>query len=313
MASALLLAPLLVAQLPAWIDRAPLPAPRQEVAVAFARGEVFVLGGMNNTTIGLPTVDAYDPGSDSWRPIGDLPIAVHHPMAAVVDDRLFLIGGQQGISFTPVDDLWEYDFGADQWMPRAPMPAPRGAGAAAVWDGRIYVAAGESSGGGSVTTFEVYDPVADQWSPLPDHSNARNHCGAAAVNGRIILVGGRRGSTLIRQTEIFDIASGQWSSGAPIPTGRGGIGVVEVLDRVVVLGGEGNPARPDGLFEEVEYYDPASDRWFSTIPMARPRHGIGAVSAVDPVTRRGAILIPGGANVQGLGAVTTNDALIFSY
>jgi hypothetical protein len=69
-----------------------------------------------------------------------------------------------------------------------------------------------------------------------------------------------------------------------------------------VFGGEGNAAAPSGNFPQVELYDPRADRWEALAPMPTPRHGIGA-AAFD-----GRIFVPGGATVQGFGAVNVHEA-----
>ncbi|TAH34962.1 MAG: kelch-like protein [Planctomycetota bacterium] len=292
-----------------WFARAPLPAPRQEVGVAAARGEVFVAGGITNTTSGVPTVEAYDPRSNSWRSVADLPIAVHHTGLAGVGNRLFCIGGLRPGGFGPTDQVFEYDFGQDLWTPRAPMPTRRGATGIAVWNGIVYVAGGTGVSG-SVTAFEAYDPATNTWTVLPDFSVARNHLAAGAVAGRIVVLAGRD-SGLVPQTEVFDVATGTWSFGAPIPTPRGGCGGATVGDRIFVIGGEGNPNTPTGVFDDVEAYDLLSDTWSTFTPMRTPRHGIGAVGQLDNRRNLGFVLVPGGATQQGFGPSAANEVFVF--
>ena len=55
---------------------------------------------------------------------------------------------------------------------------------------------------------------------------------------------------------------------------------------------------------QTELYDPRSNTWTSLAAMLSPRHGIGA-AAIGP-----RIYVPGGASVQGFGAVSTNDAFL---
>ena len=67
------------------------------------------------------------------------------------------------------------------------------------------------------------------------------------------------------------------------------------------LGGEGNAASQSGVFPQVEAYDARADRWESLAPMPTPRHGIGAAVVGDR------IWVPGGATLQGFGAVPTHE------
>ena len=77
---------------------------------------------------------------------------------------------------------------------RRRRPGARSAGTAIVHDGLIYVAGGRPPRGHD---FAVYDPAADAWEVLPDLPSQRNHIIGAAIDGRIHVVGGRRGDGLI--------------------------------------------------------------------------------------------------------------------
>jgi hypothetical protein len=58
------------------------------------------------------------------------------------------------------------------------------------------------------------------------------------------------------------------------------------------------------VFDQVEAYDLAADRWRVLDPMVTPRHGMWA-AAVD-----GRIYVPGGATRQAFGAVDTHEILV---
>ncbi|HEV2079545.1 MAG TPA: kelch repeat-containing protein [Allosphingosinicella sp.] len=80
-----------------WSKGAPLPAPRGGVTGAVHAGCMFVFGGEGERThvLGLtPNTYGYDPRSDRWTKLRDLPIAVHGLKgSAVIGGRIFLPGG----------------------------------------------------------------------------------------------------------------------------------------------------------------------------------------------------------------------------
>lgn len=80
-----------------WTRGAPLPAPTAGITGGAVGGCMFVFGGEGERThvLGLtPTTYGYDPRSDRWTRLPDLPIAVHGLKgSAVVGDRIFLPGG----------------------------------------------------------------------------------------------------------------------------------------------------------------------------------------------------------------------------
>jgi N-acetylneuraminic acid mutarotase len=104
-------APIDIAAPGTWTTLAPLPTPRQEVAVAGLRGQVWVIGGFGSTAEPTATVESYDPTTNTWTTRAPLPEPVHHAAAVVVGERLFVVGGYTGGRFkwTPLGTTFEYD------------------------------------------------------------------------------------------------------------------------------------------------------------------------------------------------------------
>lgn len=282
-----------------WETLAPIPVAVQEVGVAEVGGYVYVVGGFNAAGQSVNTVWRYDAGANAWQSVPDLPAPapLNHVAAAGVDGRLYVIGGLRQ-NFTGVDTVYMYDPLVHQWTTRAPMPTARGAMGVAVIDGKIYAAGGFP--GARANDFAVYDPVANSWTTLPNMPTGRDHLAAAAVRGKFYAISGRRVGVL-GQVEEFDPVLGEWRGRASIPTPRGGIAGAVVHDRVYVFGGEGNPNNALGIFDDVEEYDPAHDRWRVLAPMPLARHGIGAAVV------GGRIHVPAGGPRQGFSTTTHHD------
>ncbi|MBI3090484.1 MAG: hypothetical protein HYY96_07425 [Candidatus Tectomicrobia bacterium] len=272
-----------------WSLGAPLPTPRQEVAVAALGGFVYVLGGIDAERRSVATVERYDPVRNIWELLAPLPAPRHHAAAAAVDGVLYVAGGFATLAFDAVASVYAFDPQRGAWSERAPLPTPRGAAAAAVIDNQLYVAGGFRNG--SVAEAARYDPVADRWESLPPMPTARDHLAAAAIEGRLYAAGGRDNTPALNlgTLEVYDPASGRWSSGSPMPTPRSGIAAAALGGRLYVFGGESLAA----TFAENEAYDPASDSWSQAPALPTPRHGIGA-ALLD-----GRIYIPGGGVLAG--------------
>lgn len=289
-----------------WASLAPLPGPRQETAVVALGGEAFVIGGIVDNFEIVTTVEAYDPLDDAWRSLAPLPRALHHADAAVVDGQLVVAGGLTGLNFAGNQRVSLYDAAADVWREGAPLPVgtERGGGAVAVWDGALYLAGGYSDGSAR-REFSRYLASDDRWEALPSLPAPRDHVLAFAHDARIFVVGGREGpiETHVADVAIFDIATETWSEGAPMPTSRAGAaGALGPDGRFYVVGGEGYGAETSGVFPHTEAYDPVADTWERLEPMRTPRHGMGA-TFLD-----GALIVPGGAQVEGFGATDVNES-----
>jgi N-acetylneuraminic acid mutarotase len=272
---------------------------RQESAVAAVGGLVYVIGGFSSTAEPLDTVEAYDPANDEWRTVAPLPIAIQQPAAAVVDGRLFVVGGYTGgrVRWTPLGTVFEYEPAHNTWRGRAQMPSPRGGLALAALGGRLYALGGAAD---RVTNaHEVYDVAADRWTTANGMPTARDHLAAVGFEGRVWAMGGREAflRTQYANVEIYDPATDSWRTGAPLPSARGGLAAAALGDRIFVFGGE-TPLR---IWNATEMYDRSINTWVAKAPMPTARHGIGA-AVVD-----GRIYVPGGARQPGYAATDVNE------
>jgi N-acetylneuraminic acid mutarotase len=290
----------------AWEERAPLlGGPRQEVAVVAAADRVWVLGGLVGTET-LARVEAYDPMSDRWEPRPDLPIAMHHPNAVAVGDRIVVAGFLRGTQFATDGNVFVFDIEEQIWQLGTAMPpgSERGASATAEIDGLVYVVGGRREGV-AVGDAWTYQPDGETWTRIADLPEARDHMVAGVIDGRLYVVGGRDGSNISAHTDrvdVYDPSTDAWSSAAPMPTSRGGMAAGVLGGLLFVAGGEGNASAPSGVFDVLEAYDPLADIWFSLPPMPVPRHGTGG-AVLD-----GVFFVPGGADVEGGGAVDAHEA-----
>jgi len=286
-----------------WVGLAALEPARQEIGVAALAGKLYVIGGIlaNRSTTGRGA--RYDPASGGWEEIDPLPggAQLHHVGAAALDGRVWAVGGLDA-SFRGVATLFAFDPSTGAWQRHADLLRARGAMGVAALSGRIYAAGGQT-GGTSFRDLEAYDPIDDRWEPLPAMPTARNHLAAAALDGRFWAISGRAAG-LRAELESYDPARGEWSSHAAIPTARGGLAAAVAAGKIFAFGGEGNSARADGIFPQVEAFDPSTGRWEPRPEMAIPRHGIGA-AAID-----GRIHIPGGAPIEGFATTSAHDAFV---
>ncbi len=269
----------------------------QETGVVALDGKIYVVGG-------LPTsnqVLIYDVELDEWSEGPNLPTGVHHANLAVVDGTIYVVGALRP-SFDPMGNVWSWTPGDDAWRDGTPMPggSERGASAVGVVDGLIVVAGGVTSP--SVNEVSIYDPVTEEWDvDQPELPLRMDHGTGQTVDGVFYVIGGRTDGTITSVVHAF--VDGEWEERAPLPTARGGIGSGVVDGKIIVVGGEGNNAVASGVFDEVEMYDPATDEWTSLASMRTPRHGMGAAGVGD------SLYVPGGATVEGIGAVDTHEVL----
>jgi N-acetylneuraminic acid mutarotase len=179
----------------AWNTLAPIPTERIVPGTGVIGGILYVVGGQNYTTGvdangNLNTLEAYDPGTDTWTTKAPMPTARAYVGTAVYDNKLYVLGGMnstQGI----LNTVEVYDPQNDSWTTAAPMPTAEYGFNVAVVNGMFYLLDGVDSSDNFVSAVAVYNPAADTWSTLSPASVDTRYVGAAGViNGTVYAVGG---------------------------------------------------------------------------------------------------------------------------
>jgi N-acetylneuraminic acid mutarotase len=235
-----------------WTKKKPMALPSHHVAITAYRGKIYAFGGFVLPQSGPPTWVAvnnaweYDPAADTWKALAPMPTKRGSPVAAVVGDKIYVIGGATA------------------------LPGAKDEG---ITGARPQI---------SVGTVEEYDPAANTWRSRNPMPTARNHAAVGAVNGKIYVIGGRVGaafitaaSSNISTVEEYDPATDQWGpTRSRMPTARSATAYGVYNGRIYVAGGEYQDARMAAAYRAVEAYDPAADTWTEMPAMPVQRHGL---------------------------------------
>lgn len=243
-----------------WHPAAPLPRPLHHAAAASVGGRLFVLGGFapSLTSVWNP-VDAvfeYLPAENRWLPRRPMPTPRGALAAAVLDGKIFAIGGYDGRRSLAVVEVYDPD--TDAWRPGASLSAPRDHLAAAAVGGRIYAVGGrvDLDYRRNLAVVEAYDPGSGRWREVKPLPTPRSGIAAAVLEGMVVVVGGESGQGTFRETEAYWPKTGAWVSLPPLPTARHGLAAAVVGGRLyALLGG----TRPGGSYSRVnEVFVPAT-------------------------------------------------------
>lgn len=214
--------------------------------------------------------------TSDWETLTPMPTARWNASASVVDDILYVVGGQ---SSGPLAVIEGYDSSTDTWTEKTAMPTPRAFVATGVVDDILYAVGGLQEFSGippSLTTVEAYDPSTDTWSTLAPLPEPRHSFGIGVVNGKLYAMGGgvhEGGGCATSKNDIweYDPSINIWAEKAPMPTARFGLGVGVIDGIIYAVGGELSPygdcASPTGVLQA---YDPATDTWTTKTPMPVP-------------------------------------------
>ncbi|GJL63474.1 MAG: hypothetical protein NPIRA04_21280 [Nitrospirales bacterium] len=300
-----------------WEEGPSIPEGAEEVVGTAVGDAMLVYGGLGPGYTPRGLFWLFDTSQETWTELPSTPTPVHHPALVTVGNKVYLMGGfgrPDEMSWKPVAQAWVFDMDTRKWSSLKPLPTARGALTAAVVDSKIYVIGGVTLPDNAdfagltfnratkqLTVNEVYDTETNTWTQAAPIPTQRNHMGAATIDGKVYVIGGRIGSgfvlmsTNIGVNEVYDPATDTWEPRAMLPTPRSGVGVVALKGKIHVLGGEEWSHNRAGVFRQHEAYDPKTNRWHLLPNMRFPRHGL-AVGVVN-----GKIYAVSGANLAGGG------------
>ena len=250
-----------------WAKKQPMALASHHVAFAEHRGKIYAFGGFVLPASGpaawTPIDNAweYDPIADTWRGLAPMPTKRGSPVAAVVGDRIYVIGGatvplnSKEVSIHParphrsVGTVEEYDPAANTWRERTPMPTPRNHATGGAVNNKVYVIGGRVGGAfitgaaNNVDIVEEYDPATDSWALVRARMPTPRSAMASGVYvGRIYVTGGEgqdnRMMATFRALEAFDPASGTWSILPSLPVSRHGLAGAVVGNRLHMVSGD---------------------------------------------------------------------------
>jgi len=206
--------------------------------------------------------------SDSWISKADMPTARRNLAAAVLDGRIYVIGGAPGNS-GGLSTVEVYDPATDTWTTILPMPTPRAGMGIGVVNGKIYAIGGMTMPNGSFNTVEEYDPATDKWTRKADMPTRRFGLSTSVVNGKIYAIGGQ-GSwpNVISKVEEYDPATDTWSEKRPMQTARAHLSTSVVNGKIYAIGGVLEYPEIASIVEE---YDPVANTWRKKADMPTAR------------------------------------------
>ena len=160
---------------PQWREAAPLAVGRNHIAGVALDGKIYAVGGQLNdaaAAIFLKNFDVYDPVTDEWNRLPDLPTPRSHFTASTLVDegRIILVAGQTR-HLTALTNVTAYDVNTNQWIELTPLPAERSAPVAAVIGSELYVSGG----------WERPEPRREMWSAVLSGPEAEAGTSASTI------------------------------------------------------------------------------------------------------------------------------------
>ncbi|MFG2480871.1 Kelch repeat-containing protein [Streptomyces fagopyri] len=235
-----------------WQRLANMPKGLEKPGVEAVGGEIYVIGGWDNTGNASTEVYRYDPKHDSWSSVASLPAGGVAGGTAVLGGRLYVVAGCGGNCFPASQATYVYDPRADVWSQVADYPITDSWLSCAGIDGRVVCAGGtDPVSREERTATYALDPATGAWTARADLPYPNWAMASASSGGRLQLVGGVSGGQLTNQAEEYDPATDSWSalptSNALVYRGSGACGMY-------VVGGAGGGSGPVNGVEQLPGY-----------------------------------------------------------
>jgi N-acetylneuraminic acid mutarotase len=292
-----------------WSGGPAMPVGRTEAGSAIADGKLFVFGGYSGSWRPSSRSDVYNPQTNTWSQIADLPKPVNHIGTAVDGKNIYIAGGY--VAKNPVGqifatkDVWKYNIDTNSWSPMPALPLARASGGLAVVDGKLHFFGGADinrQDKGNHWTLDLNGGTS--WSPAAPFPNPRTHMGVAVLGGKIYAIGGQHDvdEDLVTQNSVhvWDPANpSQWREVASLPKARSHISSSTFVmnGKIIVAGGE---TAHEKFMADVTAYDPLSNSWQELTPLPQARLAGVAASFGNKILFTGGHPAFTAASFQGL-------------
>jgi hypothetical protein len=170
-------------------------------------GSEFIVWG----TAGLADGAAYDPATDTWRPLPDGPRGPARYMAAVWTGDVVVAwhGGRPAAPGDPDGGI--YDPATDSWSPISPGPLQSEYGRGVAWSGSELLVLSPDM------RAAAYDPATGDWRDLPSPPLAPGAVEAEWTGTEWLVLGFGTDPDAAAEVAAFDPESGTWSQLAASP------------------------------------------------------------------------------------------------
>lgn len=243
----------------------PMETPLQGMPLVSCGGKLYRVGGLNARNArkeddDLHSVDefaVFDSASNQWTALAPLPGARSSHDAAVLDGKIYVVGGwkltgESGSGEWQVDALvYDPAKGANaKWEKLAEPPFQRRALALAAWNGRIWAVGGMDEIAEIKRNVFSYDPQTNQWTEaaeLPGDDMQGFGVAAWGLDSGLYVSG--TDGVLYRLTDV----DGQWQQAGKLATPR-------FFHRILPLGKSSlmaiaGASMTDGHLTEIERID----------------------------------------------------------
>ncbi|XP_050667986.1 uncharacterized protein LOC126967523 isoform X3 [Leptidea sinapis] len=227
----------------------------------------------------------FDPVSNSWESVGELPEPRHHHSVAFLRGRVFLVGGAdpreddlRGKSVV-VSTVWSYEPVTRSWFSESGLAIPRKNFGLVVHKMALYAIGGQDKKGRVLRSVEKFDPKTGFWTEVKSMSVARMAVASVKYREYIWVAGGMTGEKkrpVCKIVECYNSKTNEWTMIHNLRFPRCFATLFSMNDRLYIVGGAGKVNDKDKTPSSVgaiDVWDWKQRQWNQETEMSIPRHG----------------------------------------
>ncbi|XP_077294153.1 kelch-like protein 25 isoform X2 [Arctopsyche grandis] len=166
--------------------------------------DVYAIGGNNDDDDVLSSVERWNSETGDWQIITSLLVAVEYHSATVVDEKIYITGGQTYANkkITSLNKVQMYSVETNSWTYRAQMIQERSEHSSVAFRGKLYVAGGTIFQTSTyLDSVEHYDPNANLWTPFTNLPRPVSGVSLFCFQKKLLTMGGNSSSDVCEYEE----------------------------------------------------------------------------------------------------------------
>ncbi|XP_063892356.1 uncharacterized protein LOC110372548 isoform X1 [Helicoverpa armigera] len=255
------------------------------------RETVLVFGGIDLLTpygFGGNTgkyIYRFDPVTNVWDYVGDLPEPRHHHSVAFLRGRVYLVGGAdprdddiRGKSAV-VSTVWSFEPVSRSWYSESGLMTPRKNFGLVVHRMAMYAIGGLDKKGRVLRSVEKFDPKTGSWTEVRSMSVCRMAVACAKYRDYIWVAGGMTGEKkkpVCKIVECYNSKTNEWTEIHSLRFPRCFSTMFAMNDKLYIVGGAGKISDKEKTVSSVgaiDVWDWQMRKWKQETEMSMPRHG----------------------------------------
>jgi N-acetylneuraminic acid mutarotase len=178
------------------------PMPARSSGSAVWNKKIYIFGGSSGSSVYSDKLQVFDPSNQTWTELANMPEA-KETKGEIVDGKLFVIGGYNDTTSSRID---MYDIQNNTWVFIMNMPDGVSSHATTVSGNKIWIVGDYTN----LTYLAYFDVSSNEFNVVQSNMTGRRHAGAAAINGKLYIMGGNQtsyGTSCLSSLQMADLTS----------------------------------------------------------------------------------------------------------